>query len=443
MRSGSTAPAGSRGLWRLIAVIAVVAASALAIAACGGDDSDSSSTSAGSTATPAGESSDSSTPAANKPTGDPIKVMTIAAVNWNGAAYPNILETAKTYEKYINDRGGIAGRPLQVTVCDEQGDPNQLATCGRNAVANKDVAVVGSFTLTGDRIVPILQQADTAWFGICCVISPAEQNSPITFDFGPQSVAGGAYAQKAIEAGCKNPSAVVLDIPTKNLFFDAQQRVLAASGVKLGAKVAIPVASADYAPQVAQATGGGADCIIGGLAENGWASFMPAFAQSGSKARLIGQQGNFDEKIAKGFPSIVAGDDVVGYYPDISSPVFKDYREALAQYKPDPDLDYNSLGGLGTWTAYVAFKNIVEKMNGPITAKTFLDAANKTTKLDTGGKLPELNLSKPWNRQPNGYKRIFNTKVTYSVFGDNGKLKVEQAGFFDVKKSALLAAGEK
>jgi hypothetical protein len=328
-------------------------------------------------------------------------------------------------------------------VCDEQGDPNQLATCGRDAVAHHDVAVIGSFTLTGDRIVPILQNADTSWFGICCVVSPAEENSPITFDFGPQAISGAAYAVKAKQLGCKDPSVVALDTPGKNVFFDAQKRILATEGIKIGPTVAVPVASQDYAPQVAEATSGGVDCIIGGLTENAWASFLPAFAQSGSKAKLIGAQGNLDHKVAKNFGPVVNGSIVIGYYPDLSSPVFGDYRAAIAQYHPDPAQDYNSLGGLGTWTAYVGFTNIVKKMTGPITNDTFLKAARSTTHLDTGGKLPVLDLAKPWAKQPFGYKRIFNTKVAYDVIDGKGVLHVEQPGFFDIAKQGLIEAGIK
>jgi ABC-type branched-subunit amino acid transport system substrate-binding protein len=431
-------PGAGRGKWRLLAVLAVLIASVFAIAACGGDDNEGSSSSSSS-----GSSGGSaSTPAADKPTGEPIKVMTVAAVNWNGPAYPNILNTAKTYEKWINDRGGINGHPLEVTVCDEQGDPNRLATCGRNAVSEKMVAVIGSFTLTGDRIVPILEKASIPWFGICCVVSPAEQNSPITFDFGPQAISGAGYAVKAKQLGCKKPAVVGLDTPGKNVFFNSQKRILASYGIQIGPTVAVPIASQDYAPQVAQATGGGVDCIIGGLTENAWASWLPAFQQSGSKAKLIGAQGNLDEKVAKNFGPLVQGDIVVGYYPDISSPVFKDYRDAIAQYKPDPAQDYNSLGGLGTWTAYIGFQKIVEKMTGPITNETFLAAARSTTALDLDGKLPILNLSKPWEKQPNGYKRIFNTKVAFDVFkGTDGKLSVEQPGFTDIAKEGLISAG--
>jgi ABC-type branched-subunit amino acid transport system substrate-binding protein len=416
-------------------LVAMALVGALALAACGSDGN-------GGGAAPAGGAAPTKTAAANKPTGDPIKVMTIAAVNWNGPQYPNILETAKLYEKYVNDRGGIAGRPLQVQVCDEQGDPNQLAACGRKAVADKVVSVVGSFTLTGDRIVPILEAKKVTWFGICCSISPAEANSPITFNFGVGPTATGAYASKLIELGCKKPAIVVLDYPGKNLTIQSQTRVFASKGIKVTKTVSVPLASQDYAPQVAQATSG-TDCIIGNLAESQWASFLPAFAQSGSTAKLIGAQGNFDEKVAKNFPKVVEGDIVIGTYPDLSDKAFDDYRAAIAQYKPDPSLDYNSLGGLGTWTGYTGFKSIVEKMTGPVTAETFYDAANKTTALDTGGKVPVLDFTKPWKDAPFGYTRIFNTSSTFSKYGPDAKLQVETPGFVDEKATALVAAGGK
>jgi hypothetical protein len=124
---------------------------------------------------------------------------------------------------------------------------------------------------------------------------------------------------------------------------------------------------------------------------------------------------------------------IIAYYPDISDPAFADYREAIAQYKPPADLDYNSLGGLGTWTAYTAFKNIVEKMSGPIDHDTFLEAARKTTALDTGGKTPLLDLSKPWGDEaPEGSERLFTRSITWATFDDKGKLKSDAAGFKDM-----------
>src|SRR5689334_8349235 len=90
--------------WPVAVVVASVVA-ALALAACGGGGSSSSSSSSG-TSTPA-----------KKLTGAPIKAMTVASVNTQGPPFPQILETAKVYEKWINDNGGIAGHPLQVVTC--------------------------------------------------------------------------------------------------------------------------------------------------------------------------------------------------------------------------------------------------------------------------------------------------------------------------------------
>jgi ABC-type branched-subunit amino acid transport system substrate-binding protein len=366
--------------------------------------------------------------------------MTIAAVNYNGPTYPNILETAKLYGKWINDRGGIAGHPVEVEVCDEQGDPNRLATCGRDAAAHKDVAVVGSYTVTGDRIVPVLEKEKISWFGVCCPGLPSETGNPITFTFGSGQAGVAGYAVKAVQMGCKKPTLVVQDTTAKTFFKQSTETALKGSGVKLNGFVAIPVAAQDYSPQVAQATGNGTDCIIGVFSENAWSSFLAAYQQSGSDARLIGPQGNLDEKVAKDFQGILEGDVVVATYPNITDPAFADYREALAQYKPPTEgIDYNSLGGLGTWTAYLGFAKVVETIKGPITNESFLAAANKMSHLDLGGKLPVLDLTKPWGpTAPEGSEKLYNRSVTYLVFDDKGKLHPEDPpGFHDMTDAVL------
>ncbi len=69
--------------------------------------------------------------------------MTVTTLNANGPTYENISITAKLAEKFINDNGGINGRPLEVTNCDTKGDPNEAANCGRQAVEEGMVDVPG------------------------------------------------------------------------------------------------------------------------------------------------------------------------------------------------------------------------------------------------------------------------------------------------------------
>jgi ABC-type branched-subunit amino acid transport system substrate-binding protein len=364
--------------------------------------------------------------------------MTIAAVNWNGPAYPNILEAAKLYEKWVNDNGGIKGRPLEVTTCDEMGDPNQLAACGRKAISAGAVAVVGSYTVTGDRIVPVLEKGNTAWFGVCCAGAQREVDSPMTFGFQAGLGAYAAYGVKAADMGCKSPALIISDVPGVNIYIDLMNNVLKERGLKLTKTVKIPLQATDYTPQVAQATTD-TDCLIAPITEVQWASLLPPLQQSGERPKLVGAQGNLNEKVAEQFGEVTDGAQVVGTFPDISTPAFKEYRDALATYDHEEGLDYNSLGGLGTWAGYSAFRQVVESMTGEINHDTFVAAANKA-KIDINGMVPPIDFAKPWEEAPLNVKRQFNTSVTYAEM-DGNKLTVTQPGFFDMKKWALIAAG--
>ena len=134
----------------------------------------------------------------------------------------------------------------------------------------------------------------------------------------------------------------------------------------------------------------------------------------GVKPRLYGPQGNLNVKVAEKFPEATEGAVIIGTYPNISAPVWDTYRAALEKYNA-PDLDWNSLAGLGTWAAFEGFRLIVEKMvaDGVTTIdhQTFLDAANATSNLDTGGMVAPLDFTKPWSAP--GFSRIFNRNVYY------------------------------
>jgi ABC-type branched-subunit amino acid transport system substrate-binding protein len=424
-----------RSRWNL--AVALLAAGGLVVTACGGDNSGSKSggattaaatTAAGttasgaSTAAPAGGSTASSA-ASGPATGTPIKVMVTAPVNTQLPPYPNIPGAAQVYEKYINDKGGIAGHPLQVITCDNKGDPNEGANCARQAVDAKVVAVVGSFTFDASRIIPVLEQAKIAWFGGCCPLVAPEFTSPVSFVLGSLLPGMGAgLGWKMAQDGCKNPVDVVLDIPAGDVALPALKNAYKVGGGDPNAWKVVKIAAVpgDYSAQVAEATKG-TDCIAGGMSDSNWAAWLPAMAAAGAHQRLYGLQGNLNGKIAEQFPDLTEGGVVSGSYPDISAAVWADYRAALDKYKA-PDLDWNSLAGLGTWAGLTAFTKIVQGMSGDINNQTFLDAAGKTTKLDTGGMVGVLDLTKAYTGYGGTLPRVFNRTVFFDTI-KGGKLK--------------------
>src|SRR5712691_9736407 len=99
--------------------------------------------------------------------GKPIKVMTIGTAGpEEGGSTPAMAQVALAYEGFINHHGGINGRPLQVTFCDDHDNPSGAEQCARQAVSNRDVAVVGWGSISGgSNILSVLSRAKIPWIG--------------------------------------------------------------------------------------------------------------------------------------------------------------------------------------------------------------------------------------------------------------------------------------
>jgi ABC-type branched-subunit amino acid transport system substrate-binding protein len=402
-----------RRLWSLLAAAALAAAVVPSALASGGP---------------------SASTAASK---SPLVVYTFADVNTQGPQYKNIEETGRVYAAWTNAHGGIAGHPVQYHFCDLQGTATQAAACANKAVAAHAVAVVGSFSFTGDAIVPILSAAHIAYFGNCCAVSASELTSTDVFNMGNQPLYAVGLVARAVHDKCKTINAVI--IQGAESFEPLMTNAATALHTKINSYISLPAVSTDYSAQVAQATAGGADCVIMIVSETPYIAWMPAWQQSGTKARMYGPQGNLDAKVIKGFAGATNGDVIGGMYADLALPQWANYRAALSKYKADPTQIYNSLGGMGTWAAYSGFAQIVGKMKGAITAPKFLAAASKA-KLNLPGMVPPLDFSKPWNLTggPKGYDRIFNHSVIFDVV-KNGKILPLTTKFQDV---ANLAEGK-
>jgi branched-chain amino acid transport system substrate-binding protein len=418
--------------WRIkVALLAVLTLSA---AACGGDDDDADTPEP----TTGGTEASTTEPSGEAPSGDPIKVMTVTTLNAAGPTYENIANTANLYAEYINARGGIAGRPLEVTVCDEQFDPAVATTCARQAVEEGMVSVVGSFTFFAESIVPVIAESNITWFGECCPITPSELTSPHSFPIGNQPMYAVGAVKRAIDDGCENINAVIID--GAQIFIPPMENAIAALGKSFGEVVILPPTAQDYSAEVAQATTG-ADCVIGIISETPYITWNTAWTQSGTDARQYGPQGNLNEVSAAGNEEATDGDVIAGMYPDISTEPWAEYRLALDEGGYDTSaLDYNSLGGMGTWAAYVAFTQIAETIDGDITAESFFEAASNTSEVDLNGMVPVLDFTQEWTDGLEGYERLFNRSVVFSTL-ENGKVVPLTTEFEDVGDLATGEAG--
>jgi branched-chain amino acid transport system substrate-binding protein len=341
-----------------------------------------------------------------------VKVLTFATLSGPLPTNPAMAAAATLYAKWINDHGGIKGHPLQVIICDEQGNPTAGAACAREAVQDKVVAVVGSSSYSGDAIDPILQRGGISIFGDCCANTPADLTNPDSYPLGNGFTFGPSLVARAVQDGHKKISFVVED--GAQPFAAIAENALKTLGQKLHSMVVIPAETQDYTPEVVQATAGGTDAIIFFASEGPIMAFMGPLAQTGDHPQLYAASGALTPTIAAAYPSLTDGAVLSDSYADLSAPAFSSFRAAIADKAYGaPNLNYNGFAGLGTWAAYAAFKQIADSISGPLTASSFLAACAHASSVSTGGMAPTVNFTQPWTAGPPGLTRMFDRSAMF------------------------------
>jgi ABC-type branched-subunit amino acid transport system substrate-binding protein len=373
----------------------------------------------------------------------PINVMTIDTENTPINDHPELGVVARIYAKYTNAHGGIAGHQLHVTVCNDQNTATQAAICAEQAVSNKDVAVVSSISLVGDSaIIPILQQANISWFGDPVAAFPGDLTSPVSFSPTLISTQNGAEVALAFQNGCKKVSVIVNAGGSATVLTPVFEAAAKAYGATINQIVSVDPTAGDFTAYVTQALQGGTDCVATALGTSEFASLLPPWAASGTKAVLYTGGGQLTPGVCASFVQVCNGSYNVSTFLDISAPAYAPFRVALAKYDAPsgPSYSYDSVQGAGAWAGWVLFGNIAATIKGSITGSSFLKAVRHTTAGSSDGLLPLVDFAKPWNNGPSGVTQAFNCGVTYQQL-ENGQYTQSQQRFQNAN-ALLLGTGK-
>src|SRR6185437_215720 len=88
-------------------------------------------------------STNSARPGSTSCAGSPLKFMTIFSLTGKLATTGNAVSDAAAAAVKSANSSCAAGRPIQVTVCDDQSTPNGSLQCGEKARSNGTLAIVG------------------------------------------------------------------------------------------------------------------------------------------------------------------------------------------------------------------------------------------------------------------------------------------------------------
>jgi len=297
--------------------------------------------------------------------------------------------------KGFNKRGGVAGKKLDLIVCDSKGDPNEEANCARQMVTAKVAATLSDFTFfNGEADAKILGDAGIPRIGIN-TSALAEWHSPVTFalDAGPLAYFSGQGAE-LIKQGHKKLAFVVVQTPQSGALVPLLNPGLKALGGEIVTSVFVPPGTTDYSRFVAAATKDGATAAMLALGYEQLAPFFDAMSQLNSKLvpAISANTPSLNqlEKYAKFTTRAV----MVGTSPNVNSdPKEFPGLKLFVQDMKAGGLDIADVNGQSEnpWVSVLALKTVVE-MAKPATvdAASVLAALKAAKDVDLQGMIP------PW-----------------------------------------------
>lgn len=394
---------------------ALVLVCTMAAAACGDDDDD--------TASSPGTTEAETTGTTVELTGDPVKIMVIYE-GTGAVATPEVPEGAKGAAAGLNARGGINGGPVEILECDAGNDPNKAAECGRQAVSEGVVAVVGPVSANSGQYLPILEQAKIPVVGNVPAGAADFTNAASFPLYGGIVTAAAGLADVLVQEGAKTISLARIDLAAAAAIGVFAGTSLKRHNLAVNKDVSIPVGAPDMATYVASALEGGTDGVLVGLAGQDATNFLIQLRQANPDVLVSATTTEFNA-VVDALGEQAEGILVTSFFHNEQSG-----PEAWEEYADDMEAaGFDELSGFRT-NSYSAVMVVAKVLEGApeATAAALWDALPKATGVDVG-MLPPLQFTEGG---VGGVPRVFNACGRYQKLTADGEFENVSDGFIDM-----------
>lgn len=375
--------------------------------------------------------------------GETITVMTFAPEGTKATNMPGMTGMAKAYERWVNAKGGINGHKLRVLTCNEKNTPTGAADCARKAVAEKAVAVVGSYSQHGRAFMAPLEAEGIPFIGGYGV-SSEEFQSPLSYPVNggqPVLIAGAGHQ---LSRACDQVALVRPDTLAGDTLPVLLNAGLRANKMADASDIRAAEDSADFVPQaraaLAHTTGTGKEkekekgCVTAVLGER-TETFFDAFRRTEvqrKKPQISSVLGSVSQSLVDrtgGKESPFEGAYLTSWYPVAADPLWQPMRKVISEHAfGDDHVDPDDSGTQTTWIAYTVLSEIVKRFGEgeAVTARKVKRSLNESQPVKTGGLTPDLSWRYQDMRAVAGFPRIVNGRVTFQIV-QSGRL-VAQPG---------------
>ncbi|MET8754385.1 ABC transporter substrate-binding protein [Streptomyces sp. NPDC004667] len=392
--------------------------------------------------------------------GGTLTVMTFAPMNSKATNMPGMPGMAKAYERWVNANGGIHGHKLRVLTCNEKNTPTGAADCARQAIAEKAVAVVGSYSQHGRAFMAPLEAEGIPFIGGYGV-SSEEFQSPLSYPVNGGQPALLAGAGHQLGKACSQVSLVRPDTLVGDSMPVLLNAGLRANKMPDASDIRAAEDSADLTPQAREAladgsaggpakdsketakggskdgtakdtgagTGAGAapkegkPCVTAVLGER-TETFFDAFRRLDTQHRdpqIASVLGSVSQALVDrtgGKESPFEGAFVTSWYPVSTDPLWAPMRKVITEQAfGDDTVDPDDSGAQTTWIAYTVLNEVVQrfKEDEDVTARKLARALNESQGVKTAGLTPDLSWRYQDMRAVAGFPRLVNGRVSFQI----------------------------
>jgi len=391
-------------------------------------------TAAGAATTAAGASAAPGTSSGGPATGEPIKVTVISQLQATGFAFPEIQSASKILVDELNQSGGIKGRPVEFTYCNDKGNPNDAATCARQAVSNGSVAVMAPFTLFAGSITPVLEQAGLAYVGNN-ILSPEDAQSKVAFPVTGGTISSGIGVGEAfVDNGCKKAGAVGFTQAASDTYVNWVKKGMQSKGGDLTTTQHVGQGLPNYAPAVAALESAGVGCIFMSLPPAEAGKFVGAVAQSGKKILLGTGMTTLPQAVVSQLQGAADGAVLTGTSYNQNDTQIPEIKSMVDNFT-SKGMSKTDMAGSFLVATYGADKMLFHAMSGIDGDITKESVLKQMGTLDDPGTTVFGPFSTKQESGIKGFERIFNFNVlNYKV--DNGKITLVSPDFHDTSAVA-------
>ncbi len=340
-------------------------------------------------------------------TGGTIQLTQIVPIDSSIVSFPQYKNGAQLAVTAINAEGGVKGKKIELTDCDDKNDPNLSAQCAQDAARSKSVATVSSLTLASALVDPVLEAAKMPMFGLSPTAT-IDTQSKYTFPLTPGQFyygAEGPLMAKALRA----KTAVVLvssvagsDYRTAVLKYGAKE-----AGIKVAKTILIPPNTTDMSSIVQQIAAAHPDVVLAGASTADQIEIWKAMNSQRVDIPIVNNESGFTNSVIAAAGAVANDDYFIDFTPDASSndPSAQQYRSDVQKYGAGMPVTGD---GFRAWASVKLLAHIMGSTQGSITRDSLYKTLNAVDNLNYLF-FTDLNFAKPGPIA--AAPRVFVTKV--------------------------------